>query len=76
VITQLLEGGGLTAAAKKLGLSRNTVHSQLASVFLKTQTRSQSELLTLLLTCVAPIEAPDETSGYNLPAFKPRNIRE
>ncbi len=76
LVTRLLEGGGLTAAAEKLGLSRNTVHSQLASVFLKTDTRSQSELLTRLLTCVAPVEPPDETSGYNLPAFKPRNIRE
>ena len=76
VVTQLLEGGGLTAAAEKLGLSRNTVHSQLASVFLKTDTRSQSELLTRLLTCVAPVEPPDETSGYNLPAVKPRRIRE
>ncbi|MFV2071843.1 MAG: helix-turn-helix transcriptional regulator, partial [Thermoanaerobaculales bacterium] len=65
LVTQLLEGGGLTAAAEKLGLSRNTVHSQLASVFQKTGTSSQSELLTLLLTSVAPVEAPDETSGFH-----------
>jgi DNA-binding CsgD family transcriptional regulator len=64
LVTQLLEGGGLTVAAERLGLSRNTVHSQLSSVFQKTGTSSQSELLTLLLTCVAPVEAPDETSGY------------
>lgn len=76
LVTRLLEGGGLTVAAEKLGLSRNTVHSQLASVFLKTNTRSQSELVTLLLTCVAPVEPPDETSGFHLPAFSPRNIRE
>ncbi len=72
LVTKLLEGGGLTAAAEKLGLSRNTVHSQLASVFLKTDTRSQSELLTLLLTCVAPVEPPDETSGFHMLALEPR----
>jgi DNA-binding CsgD family transcriptional regulator len=71
LVTQLLEGGGLTAAAQRLGLSRNTVHSQLASVFQKTGTKSQSELLTLLLTSVAPVEAPDETSGFDLDAIKP-----
>ncbi len=76
LVTRLLEGGGLTAAAAKLGLSRNTVHSQLSSVFQKTNTKSQSELLTLLLTCVAPIEPPDETSGFDLTAIKPRPIRE
>lgn len=66
LITQLLEGGGLTAAAERLGLSRNTVHSQLASVFQKTDTTSQSELLTLLLTCLTPIRPPDESSGFFL----------
>ncbi len=76
LVTQLLEGGGLTAAAEELGLSRNTVHSQLACVFQKTDTKSQSELLTLLLTCVAPVVAPDETSGFDLSALKPRRVRE
>ena len=71
LVTRLLEGGGLTAAAERLGLSRNTVHSQLASVFQKTGTASQSELLTLLLTSVAPVEAPDETSGFDLDVIKP-----
>ena len=76
LVTRLLEGGGLTAAAEKLSLSRNTVHSQLASVFQKTNTKSQSELLTLLLTCVAPVEAPDETSGFDMDAVRPRQNRE
>jgi len=76
LVTQLLEGGGLTAAAEKLDLSRNTVHSQLANVFRKTDTKSQSELLTLLLTCVAPVEAPGETSGFDMPTLKPRQIRD
>ena len=75
-MTRLLEGGGLTAAAQKLGLSRNTVHSQLSSVFQKTDTKSQSELLTLLLTCIAPVEAPDETSGFNFEAVRPRRNHE
>jgi len=76
LVAQLLEGGGLTAAAETLGLSRNTVHSQLASIFQKTDTKSQSELLTLLLTCVAPVDAPDETSGFDMEALKPRQNRE
>jgi DNA-binding CsgD family transcriptional regulator len=76
LVAQLLEGGGLTAAAEKLDLSRNTVHSQLSSIFQKTDTRSQSELLTLLLTCVAPVEGPAETSGFDMQALKPRQIRD
>jgi DNA-binding CsgD family transcriptional regulator len=67
LVSQLLEGGGLTVAAKQLGLSRNTVHSQLASVFQKTGTRSQNELLRLILGGIAPVKAPDEASGFNLP---------
>ncbi len=73
LVTRLLKGGGLPAAALKLDLSRNTVHSQLSSVFLKTNTRSQSELLTLLLTSVAPVEPPDEASGYNWPSVNSRD---
>jgi len=76
LVTRLLEGGGLTAAAEKLSLSRNTVHSQLSSVFQKTNTKSQSELLTLLLTCIAPVEAPDENSGFDMDAVRPRHTRD
>ena len=70
----LLEGRGLTAAAEQLGLSRNTVHSQLASVFQKTGTRRQGELLSLLLGGVAPVEAPDPTSGFHKTALEPPNL--
>ena len=49
LVTGLLEGGGLTAAAERLGVSRNTAHSQLASVFQKTGTCSQSEVIRLFL---------------------------
>ena len=64
----------LAAAADSLGLSRNTVHSQLASVFQKTGTRRQGELLRLLLGGVAPIEAPDATSGFHKPLSNLRDL--
>ncbi|HSL16416.1 MAG TPA: helix-turn-helix transcriptional regulator [Methylomirabilota bacterium] len=69
LVSTLLGGSGLTAAAKTLGLSRNTVHSQLASVFQKTGTKSQGELLRLILGGIAPVKAPDESSGFR-PAFR------
>ena len=71
LVCELLEGRGLTAAAEQLGLSRNTVHSQLSSIFQKTGTRRQGELLRLLLGGVAPIEAPDVTSGFHKPMSGP-----
>jgi DNA-binding CsgD family transcriptional regulator/PAS domain-containing protein len=74
LVCLLLEGRGLTDAAGQLGLSRNTVHSQLASVFQKTGTRRQGELLRLLLGGVAPVQAPDATSGFHEPVFQPRSL--
>jgi DNA-binding CsgD family transcriptional regulator len=65
LVCELMDGRGLTAAAETLGLSRNTVHSQLASVFQKTGTRRQGELLRLLLGGVAPIEVPAPESGFH-----------
>jgi DNA-binding CsgD family transcriptional regulator len=73
LVSALLEHSGLTAAAKALGVSRNTAHSQLASVFQKTGTRSQSELLRLILGSIAPVETPDSTSGFH-PAFEDPDI--
>lgn len=67
LVTGLLEGGGLTVAAERLGVSRNTAHSQLASVFQKTGTCRQSELIRLLLGGIAPVETPSETSGFDMP---------
>lgn len=64
LVSALLEYSGLTAAAKGLGVSRNTAHSQLKSVFLKTGTRSQGELLRLILGTIAPVEQPDTASGF------------
>lgn len=45
LLAALLEGGGLREAAEKLGLSQNTVKSQLASLFQKTGTRRQADLV-------------------------------
>jgi DNA-binding CsgD family transcriptional regulator/PAS domain-containing protein len=70
LVSRLLEGGGLTAASEKLGLSRNTVHSQLASIFQKTGTRRQSELLRLLLGGIAPVSNPDLASGAEPTMFR------
>jgi DNA-binding CsgD family transcriptional regulator len=75
LVTELLEGCGLTAAAEKFGLSRNTVHSQLSSIFQKTGTKRQGELLRLLLSGIAPVEAPDETSGFDIPRVKVPTIQ-
>lgn len=44
----LAAGKSLGEAAESLGVSRNTAHSQLTSVFAKTGTGSQSELVRLL----------------------------
>ncbi len=74
LVCELLEGRGLTAAAEQLGLSRNTVHSQLSSIFQKTGTRRQGELLRLLLGGVAPIEPPDVASGFHKPVSGPGNL--
>jgi DNA-binding CsgD family transcriptional regulator len=74
LVSELMGGGGLTAAAESLGLSRNTVHSQLASVFQKTGTRRQGELLRLLLGGVAPIEAPGADSGVHRLVRKRRDL--
>jgi len=74
LVCELMDGRGLTAAAESLGLSRNTAHSQLASVFQKTGTRRQGELLRLLLGGVAPIEVPDVNSGFHRPVPEPQDL--
>jgi DNA-binding CsgD family transcriptional regulator len=50
----LLQGETLYAACDRYEVSPNTVRAQLASIFSKTQTRRQSELLTLMTRIVAP----------------------
>ncbi len=46
---QILRTKTLTEASRSLGISRNTAKTQLSSIFLKTETQSQPELLRLLL---------------------------
>jgi DNA-binding CsgD family transcriptional regulator len=50
----LLQGETLYAACDRYDVSRNTVRGQLASIFAKTETSRQSELVTLLTRIVAP----------------------
>ena len=44
----LLSGATLNSASQDLGISENTAKSQLASIFAKTETHRQSELIALL----------------------------
>jgi DNA-binding CsgD family transcriptional regulator len=45
---RLASGASLTGAAEMLGVTRNTVRSQLRAIFQKTATSRQSELVVLL----------------------------
>ncbi|MBO6756922.1 MAG: hypothetical protein JJ902_11400 [Roseibium sp.] len=49
LVAALSDGSSLTAAADKLGVTRNTARNQLQGVFDKTGTRSQRELLVRIL---------------------------
>ena len=51
--SELARGASLEEAAATLGISRNTVRSQLQSVFQKTSTNRQSELVRVLLSTAA-----------------------
>lgn len=51
----LAQGHSLEEAAQQRGVSRNTIRSQLQSIFHKTDTSRQSELVSLLLRSVAGI---------------------
>lgn len=53
--TKLIEGQTLDEIAAALRISRNTAATQLKSVFLKTSTRRQAELVRLLLRSVAAL---------------------
>lgn len=59
VAQAVVHDGGLPDAARKLRLSINTVKSTLQRVFAKTETRSQAQLVRLLVTsgCHAPMQA-------------------
>lgn len=49
LVNLLLEGKGPQDATELFGVSRNTVHAQLQSIYAKTGARRQSELVRLLL---------------------------
>jgi DNA-binding CsgD family transcriptional regulator len=47
---QLMRGCSLEEAAQRVSVSKNTVRSQLRSLFMKTETHRQAELVRVLLT--------------------------
>ncbi|MBM68914.1 MAG: hypothetical protein CME43_05505 [Haliea sp.] len=53
LVAHLVDGQTLTAAAKALGISRNTARGQLASVFTKTGVNRQNQLVRLVSGAVA-----------------------
>jgi DNA-binding CsgD family transcriptional regulator/PAS domain-containing protein len=59
----LMQGKSLEEAAAKFHLSRNTLRSQLRSVFAKTSTRRQGELVRLLVDSVAQLQCPPNDSS-------------
>ncbi|KQX26332.1 hypothetical protein ASD39_03720 [Sphingomonas sp. Root50] len=60
IAREIAQGGGVTAVAMAIGLSRETVRSHLKAIFEKTNTRRQSELTKLL-------------PSYGLPALVSRS---
>jgi DNA-binding CsgD family transcriptional regulator len=55
LLTELLEGASIIDAAATLGISENTARVQLRSVFTKTDTHRQADLIRLVLTSLAII---------------------
>jgi hypothetical protein len=55
VLFALIEAPGVAEVAELLGLSRNTVRAHLRSLFAKTQTKRQAELVQLVARFVSPI---------------------
>jgi DNA-binding CsgD family transcriptional regulator len=53
--TLLAQGFDIDEAAETLGIRRNTVRSQLQSIFTKTNAKRQSELIRLILSSVATL---------------------
>ncbi len=55
LVGELLEGLSISEAATRLGISENTARVQLRSVFIKTDTHRQADLMRLVLTSLAII---------------------
>lgn len=66
----LAHGRSLTAAAAHVGISRNTAHTQLSSIFAKTGTTTQTELVRLMHRGPAAIR-PYEDSADLQPSVEP-----
>jgi len=62
VAVRLAEGVALAKIAQEFSVSYSTVRSQLLSIFVKTQTRRQGELITLLLRAAAASDPGGGTS--------------
>lgn len=63
----LAHGRSLTAAAADVGVTRNTAHTQLSSVFAKTGTATQPELVRLLHRGPAAIRPYEDSSDLQAP---------
>jgi len=55
LVTELLDGASIVEASTNLGISENTARAQLRSVFTKTETHRQADLVRLVLTSLAII---------------------
>ena len=55
LVGELLEGLSISEAAARLEISENTARVQLRSVFAKTDTHRQADLMRLVLTSLAII---------------------
>jgi DNA-binding CsgD family transcriptional regulator len=55
LVTELLDGASIIEASATLGISENTARVQLRSVFTKTDTHRQTDLIRLVLTSLAII---------------------
>ena len=63
----LASGRSLTAAAAELGVTRNTAHTQLSSVFAKTGATTQLELVRLLHRGPAAVRSDEDSSDVEIP---------
>jgi DNA-binding CsgD family transcriptional regulator len=54
---RLAAGESLQMAAEELGITYGTARARLIQLFQKTDTRSQGQLIHLLLGCLPPVEA-------------------
>lgn len=64
LVLTIAQGASLTAAARQLAVSRNTVHGQLSSIFLKTGTATQAELVRLINRGVGAIRPYEDSSEH------------